>query len=78
LIFERSGGLVVELRKTQVKTPDAVLVVLSEDSGITLAEVAVRIGKSTSAVERAAKKLGNQGKLRYVGPQKGGYWEIIE
>lgn len=78
VISERSGGLVVELRKTQVKTQDAVLAVLSEEPAITLAEVAIRIGKSTSAIERAAKKLRDQGKLRYVGPQKGGYREIIE
>lgn len=64
--------------KTRVKTPEAIIQALKEDSSLTLAEVAERIGKSVSAVERAAKKLREQGKLKYVGSQKGGYWEAIE
>ena len=64
--------------KTPVKTPEAILSVLIENSSLTLAEVAERIGKSVRAVERAAAKLSDQGKLQYVGPQKGGHWEVIE
>ena len=62
--------------ETRVKTPEAVLQALKKDSSLTLAEVADRIGKSVSAVERAAKKLDDQGKIKYIGPQKGGHWEI--
>lgn len=40
--------------------------------------VANAIGKSKSAVERAAAKLRDEGRLRYVGPAKGGHWEVIE
>jgi ATP-dependent DNA helicase RecG len=64
--------------ETRVKTPDAILQALKEDGFLTLAEVADHIGKSISAVERAAKKLSDQGKLKYVGPQKGGHWEVKE
>jgi len=64
--------------KTPVKTPDAILELLSEQPTLTLAEIAVLIGKSARAVERAAKKLGEQGKLKHIGPQKGGHWEVIE
>lgn len=82
IIEENSGGVAVELIKstseTRVKTPEAILQALKEDSSLTLAEVADRIGKSVSAVERAAKKLSDQGKLEYIGPQKGGHWEVIE
>lgn len=45
---------------------------------MTLAEVAHSIGKSTSAVERAVAKLVEQGRLRFVGPRKGGYWEVLQ
>ena len=44
---------------------------------LTLAEVATHLGKSTSAIERAARKLRDAGRLRYVGPQKGGRWEVM-
>jgi len=45
---------------------------------MTLAEVAVAIQKSPSAVERASAKLVQEGKLKYVGPKKGGYWEVLQ
>lgn len=64
--------------ETRVKTPEAILQVLKEDGTLTLVEVANRIGKSVSAVERAAKKLKDQGRLIYVGPRKGGQWQVKE
>jgi ATP-dependent DNA helicase RecG len=45
---------------------------------MTLAGVAIAIGKSLSAVERASAKLVQQGKLKHVGPQKGGHWEVLD
>jgi ATP-dependent DNA helicase RecG len=45
---------------------------------MTLAEVATTIGKSLSAVERASAKLVKTGQLKRIGPQKGGYWEVVE
>ena len=64
--------------KTPVKTPDATIDILREHPAYTLAEVAEILEKSTSAVERAARKLREHGRLRHIGPQKGGHWEIIE
>jgi ATP-dependent DNA helicase RecG len=64
--------------KTPVKTPEAVLRLLKERPDMTLAEVADAIGKSLSAVERASAKLVKAGRLKYVGPKKGGHWEVTE
>jgi len=64
--------------RTPVKTPDLIMAVLRETPSSTLAEVAATIGKSVSAVERASAKLVAAGKLRYVGPKKGGHWEVLE
>jgi ATP-dependent DNA helicase RecG len=44
---------------------------------MTLAEVAAAIGRSVRAVEMASAKLVKAGKLRHVGPQKGGRWEVL-
>lgn len=63
--------------ETPVKTPDIILRYLAEKPTMTLAEVAAETGKSLSAIERASAKLVKQGKLRYVGPQKGGHWEVL-
>ncbi|MFA7171839.1 MAG: winged helix-turn-helix transcriptional regulator [Kiritimatiellia bacterium] len=71
--------LVKAQAKTLVKTtPAMILQMLRQDQDLTLAEVAAAIGKSVSAVERAASKLVKSGLLKYVGPQKGGHWEVIE
>ena len=64
--------------KTPVKTPEAILAILRQQPTLTLAELAEALGKSRSAVERAARKLREDGRLRYVGPQKGGHWEVMQ
>lgn len=63
--------------KTRVKTPEAILGLLADKPTLTLAEVAAAVGKSVSAVERAAAKLAKDGRLKYTGPQKGGRWEVL-
>lgn len=68
----------LELPGTPVKTPDLVIQLLQENPELTLAGVAESIGKSLSAVERACSNLVKSGKLRYVGPKKGGHWEVVE
>lgn len=64
--------------ETRVKTEDQLLAVLAARPEATLAEAAGHLGKSVSAVERAARRLRDRGRLRHVGPQKGGHWELVE
>lgn len=64
--------------ETPVKTPVKILVFLQANPDSSLAEVAAAIGKSTSAVERASARLVREGKLRFVGPRKGGRWEVLK
>jgi predicted HTH transcriptional regulator len=69
-IVARTAGLPEE------KTPEKILAVLTDHPELSLAEVAAQIGKSASGVERAAAKLVNSGRLRRIGPAKGGHWEV--
>jgi ATP-dependent DNA helicase RecG len=69
----------VETRvETPVKTPDLVIFTLAANPKMTLSEVAEKIGKSLSAVERASNKLVKEGRLKHVGPTKSGHWEILK
>lgn len=73
----------VEARvKTPVQTPgkrrEPLLGLLRKKPNLSLAEAAAQLGKSASAVERAARRLREAGRLRHVGPAKGGHWEVIE
>lgn len=63
--------------KTLVKTPVEIIRLLQENPNLTLAEIAVEIGKSLSAVERASARLIKAGHLKYVGPRKGGHWVVL-
>jgi len=62
--------------KTPVKTPDRILGLLKAQPSLGLVDVARVIGKSVRAVERASAQLARQGRLRHVGPRKGGHWEV--
>jgi predicted HTH transcriptional regulator len=64
--------------KTSVKTSVALLELLGKNPEMTLAEVAGAIGLSVRAVEMASAKLVKTGQLRYIGPQRGGHWEVTE
>ena len=48
-----------------------------ENNLITSVELSKKIGVSTTAIENNIAKLKKKGLLKRVGPDKGGYWEII-
>jgi ATP-dependent DNA helicase RecG len=64
--------------ETLGRTPNRILILLHSQPTATLREVATALGLSNSAVERAARRLQEEGRLRRVGPKKGGRWEIIQ
>jgi len=77
-VDDRDGCLfTATLHRRAVKTPVKILDYLRKNPNDTLADVASAIGKSLSAVERASSKLVKEGKLRFVGPAKGGHWEVL-
>lgn len=64
-------------QKTPRKLPEAILGQLRERPGLSYRELGEALGKSESAVKRAVRKLRESGKLRRIGPDKGGHWEVI-
>jgi ATP-dependent DNA helicase RecG len=62
--------------KTLEKTPDRIIALLREDGSLSIAKLARQIGKSTSVIERALRKLREKGDIERVGPDKGGYWVV--
>lgn len=48
------------------------------NSQITTQEIADELGVSRRAITKQITNLREQGIIRRVGPDKGGYWEIIE
>lgn len=63
--------------KTPEKTPEKILSLLSRQPTLSLSEVATAIGRSSRTVERAVAKLAEAGRLKRIGPDKGGHWEVL-
>lgn len=63
--------------KTPGKTPELILQHLQKIPHISIPELASRLGKSVSAIERAIRKLRTEGQLDRIGPAKGGHWKVV-
>jgi len=50
---------------------------MRENPRVTIAELAQIIGLSDRAVKKNIKKLKEEGLLKRVGPDKGGYSEVV-
>jgi predicted HTH transcriptional regulator len=66
------------LTKTSEKTSEKILNALDHNHAMTIAELAKTLGLSTRSMERNLQKLQKEGRLRRIGPQKGGYWEVVK
>jgi ATP-dependent DNA helicase RecG len=64
--------------KTRVKSSVKILKLIRGNTNITIPEIARKIGLSTRAVEKQIAKLKEQEKIKRIGPDKGGYWEVVD
>ena len=60
------------------KTSEKILELITTNKHITIKELSENIGVSNRSIERNIKKLQEENKLKRVGADKGGYWEIIK
>ncbi len=60
------------------KTENQVFAFLSDNPEITIPELAEKLGLTTRAVEKQIAKLRGKGRLRRIGPARGGRWQTIE
>ena len=66
------------VEKTSVKTSVKILEYIQDNPKITIPELAEKINKTTRTIEMAISKLKNEGKLKRVGPDKGGHWLVLK
>ena len=64
--------------KTSVKTSVKILQAILEDEEITIPDLAKLVEVTTRSVERNIRKLQEEKKLRRIGPDKGGRWEVLK
>ena len=60
------------------KTSDLILAILAENPSATMGQMAEKLAVHPSAVKKHLRNLKRQGRLKRIGPDKGGYWEVVK
>ena len=64
--------------KVSEKVSEKIISLIKEDATITIELLAEHCNVTTRSIERNLKKLQESNKIKRVGPDKGGHWEVIE
>lgn len=76
-VTEKIGGSSEETsEKTSEETSEKIMAIIKADGKTTARQIAVTLRLSSRAVEMQLAKLKQDGKLKRVGPKKGGHWEV--
>jgi len=60
------------------KTSEKILHLLHRNPHMTIAQLATQTAVSDRSIERNIRKLRDKGLLHRIGPDKGGYWEVLD
>lgn len=63
--------------ESSVESSVQILLLLADHPTMTIPKMAKQMNLTTRAVEKNIKKLQQQHKLKRVGPNKGGHWEVL-
>jgi len=66
------------VEKAVEKTVEKILALIQGNTAITQNELIVATGLTRRGVEWNLKKLKEAGRIRRIGPDKGGHWEIVK
>ena len=64
--------------KSSEKSSEKILGLLKADPKLAARAIADALGISTRAVEKQIAKLREEGRIRRIGPDKGGHWEVVK
>ncbi|MCK5230403.1 MAG: HTH domain-containing protein, partial [Desulfobulbaceae bacterium] len=64
--------------KSSLKTEEQIVELIRLDATTTTEELGEALGISKRAILKQIDKLKTQGRLRRVGPARGGHWEVLE
>ena len=63
--------------KTSEKTSEKIIAEMRQNPEVTIAELSTLVGVTGRSIERNIQTLQNKGRVRRVGPDKGGHWEVL-
>ena len=56
---------------------DLIILLLKEDNTLSATQLAKQLGVTSRTIQRDLEKLSKAGRIKHVGPDKGGNWEIL-
>ena len=75
----KNGGTTQKTtQKITQKTTQKILELIKENPHITRRELAGQIGITEDGIKYHLGKMKEKGILKRIGPDKGGYWEVVE
>ena len=63
--------------KDSQKSTQKILELMQNDPTITIADLALSIGITEWAIKKQIRKMKAQGRIRRIGPDKGGHWQTM-
>ena len=77
--FESAGFFYVIFERTLLsKTSEKIIEIIKTNPEISAEKLSQEIGISSRAIEMQLSKLKESGRIKRVGSDKGGHWEILE
>ena len=73
----RKSGKKKAVRKSGKKTVDKVWELLRDQPHLTFDGMVAALGITRSTIQKHIANLKKAGRLRRVGPDKGGHWEVV-
>ena len=74
----RKSGQKKVVRKSGQKNADRLLGLLKDRPQATQGDMVAIVGINRSAIQRHLSNLKAAGRLRRIGPDKGGHWEVVD
>jgi len=73
----RKEGASLGINQGSEKSSEKIMAALRTNSGMAATGIAELLGITPRAVEKQIAKLREAGRLRRIGPDKGGHWEVV-
>lgn len=64
-------------QKSSEKSSEKIIKLIQKNPHLTIRGLAEQVNISTRAVEKQMSKLKKQGKIKRIGPPRGGHWKVI-
>ncbi len=64
--------------KSRVKSKVKVIEIILQNPSVTIPEIAASLDMSIPGIEKIIRSLKEQNRIRCIGPDKGGHWEVVK